>query len=186
MNKKYRVYNTMYDVMRSKRASASKKQSRNKKLSQRHSFSNPPINTKQRRKIRLQQPYVHTQLAIATCARKMKELTGKEVRVRQLSVREKRRKLIQLVTVLIISTNGLQKRTYVRTQLTIATTVLERLELIYCIINEQGKTIINTTKVITTIEHSKTPHDTEIIKKEIKHSYLAIVKKERSTPKGVM
>ena len=70
MNKNYRVYNTMYDVMRSfkklsKRASASKKQSRNKKLSHRHSFSNPPINTKQRRKIRLQQPYVCTQLAIA-------------------------------------------------------------------------------------------------------------------------
>ena len=55
----------MYDVMRSfknvsKRASASKNQSRNKKLRHRHSFSNPPINTKQRRKIRLQQ------LAIAT------------------------------------------------------------------------------------------------------------------------
>ena len=48
---------------------------------------------------------------------------------------------------------------YVRARLAIATTErmnLERLELIYCIINEQGKTIINTTKVITTIELSRT------------------------------
>ena len=71
MNKKYREYN-MYDNMRSfknlcKRASASKNQSRNKKLSHRHSFLNPPINTK----------------------------------VRRLRVREKRRKLIQLVLSLI-------------------------------------------------------------------------------------
>ena len=128
MNKKYSEYNTMYDFMRSiknlsKRASAYKNQSRNKKLSHRHSFSNAPINTKQRRKSRLQQPYVHTQLPIATCARKMKELTGKEVRVRQLSG-EKRRKLIQLVTVLIKSADRPQQpyvRTpYVSTQLAIA------------------------------------------------------------------
>ena len=54
MNKKYSEYNTMYDFMRgiknlSKRDSAYKNQSRNKKLSHRHSFSNPPINTKVRR-----------------------------------------------------------------------------------------------------------------------------------------
>ena len=104
-----------YDFMRSiknlsKRASAYKNQSRNKKLSHRHSFSNPPINTKQRRKIRLQQPYVHTQLAIAMIVKNPD------------SKKQKKRQKIRAKNNEHLYTNSASKP-YVRTQLAIATII---------------------------------------------------------------
>ena len=59
-------------------------------------------------------------------------------------------------------------------------------ELIYCNISQQEKTIINTTKVITTIEHSMTHYKGNSVICTIVDELIKKVKKERSTPNGVI
>ena len=103
---------------------------------------------------RLQQPYIRTQLAIATVEINIIQLVtdGRPqlACTEQLAIATEREYCIREIIKRLTSKNDAKIRSVTERM------NLERLELIYCNINEQGKTINNTTKVITTTEHSKT------------------------------
>ena len=84
-------------------------------------------------------------------ARKKTELTGKD-EVKRLRVHEKRRKLIQLVAVLINSTDRLQQP-YVRTQLAIATASIMNLN------NKTTTKVRQVNNIICLLYTSPSPRD---------------------------